>query len=127
MTHHPKAARLHKRRRAYFRGRWAELAAATLLRAKGYRILARGYRRPVGEVDIIARRGRVLVAAEVKSRARFADAIEAISPRQRRRVSRALEAFLQERPDLYGLDVRFDVLLVTSFRRLPQHIQAAWE
>ncbi|MAL79375.1 MAG: YraN family protein [Sneathiella sp.] len=127
LAHASKLALKRKRRRAYFRGRWAEMVAGLLLRAKGYQILARGYRKPVGEVDIIARRGHVLVAIEVKSRERFVDALEAISPKQRRRIARALQAFLQERPDLQGLDLRFDVLLVTSFRHLPRHIEAAWE
>jgi putative endonuclease len=58
-----------KRRRAWRRGRLAESMAAFLLRLKGFRILARGYKVPVGEIDIIARRGRLIAFVEVKARA----------------------------------------------------------
>ncbi|NIA72003.1 YraN family protein [Pelagibius litoralis] len=97
---------------AYRRGRRAEWIAAGWLRLKGYRILARGYRCPVGEIDLIARRGSVLAFVEVKQRGRLAAAAEAISPRQRRRIGRAAEAFLQERPQLAGLSLRFDAVLI---------------
>jgi len=53
------------------------------LRLKGYRILARDYRVPMGEIDILARRGGTLVAIEVKARGDQASASEAITPRQR--------------------------------------------
>ena len=66
------------RRAAYERGRYAERWAALLLRAKGYRILARGYRCRAGEIDIVARRGSLLVAVEVKARADLTAAAEAI-------------------------------------------------
>ena len=71
-----------KRQRAYIRGRVSEMLAANMLRLKGYHIVARGYRKPVGEIDIIARRGSLLVAIEVKSRSRINEAAEAISNRQ---------------------------------------------
>ncbi len=71
------------RRRAYGRGRRAETLAAWWLRLKGYRILARGFRVASGEIDLIARRGRVLVHVEVKARASLEEAREALTPRQR--------------------------------------------
>ncbi|SLN17910.1 YraN family protein [Oceanibacterium hippocampi] len=114
-----------ERRRAYRAGRLAEDVAVIWLRLKGYRILARRYRHPAGEVDIVARRGRHLVAVEVKRRADIATALDAITPRQRRRIARGLEGFLAVRPALAGLDVRFDVILVAGFRR-PCHILDAW-
>lgn len=127
MAHPSKDALKRKRRRAYIRGRWAEFLGAGLLRLKGYHIVARGYRKPFGEIDIIARRGDLLIAVEVKARARIIDAADAISAKQRRRIARALEAFVMERPKFNGLNVRFDVLLVTSAWRLPHHVVAAWE
>jgi|TARA_R110000772_G_scaffold42626_2_gene98848 putative endonuclease len=116
-----------KRQRAYIRGRVSEMLAANMLRLKGYHIVARGYRKPVGEIDIIARRGSLLVAIEVKSRSRINEAAEAISNRQKRRIARALEAFVMERPKFREYSLRFDVLLVTSFWRWPRHIEGAWE
>jgi putative endonuclease len=113
------------RRRAARRGRAAEALCVWLLRAKGYRILARRFRVPSGEIDVIARRGHSVVAIEVKARPEFATAAAAISPHQRRRVARALEHFLARRPDLAGLDPRFDVMLVVP-RRWPRHVRDAW-
>ena len=49
------------RRSAWFRGQAAERYASLVLRFKGYRILARQYRTPLGEIDIIAQRGGSLV------------------------------------------------------------------
>jgi len=113
------------RRQAFRRGHAAELLCLWHLRLRGYRILARRFRVPSGEIDLIARRGKVLAAIEVKARPSLAAAGESISPRQRRRVARALDHFIALRPDLAGLALRFDVMLVTP-RRLPQHLADAW-
>ena len=78
-----------ERRRALRRGRFGELLCRWHLRLRGWRIVARGWRCPSGEIDIIARRGRVLAVIEVKARADLADAVAAVLPRQRRRIARA--------------------------------------
>jgi len=116
---------LAHRRRAWRRGRRAEGLAACWLRLKGYRILARGFRVGVGEIDLIARRGRVLALVEVKARARLAEAGESVSRRQRERIGRAAEAFLQRHPRLGKLDLRFDVVLIAP-GQWPRHIADAW-
>ena len=113
------------RRLAYGRGRRSERIAAWWLRLKGYRILARDFRTPVGEVDLIARRAGVLALVEVKARPSLIAASEAITPRQRRRIERAALAFLQQRPGLAGLDLRFDVVLLVP-GHLPRHLEDAW-
>lgn len=113
------------RRRAYTRGRLAETLAAWWLRLQGYRILARGFRVPAGEIDLIARRGGVLAIVEVKRRDSLAAAVESVSPRQRRRIRHAAEAFLQRHPGLSGLQVRFDAVLLAPWR-LPRHVKDAW-
>jgi len=95
------------------------------LRLRGWHILARGWRCPAGEIDILARRGKVLAVIEVKSRGEIATAAAALAPRQRRRISRAAEAFLLQRSDLAGLDLRFDLMLVAPLR-LPRHWRGAW-
>ena len=68
----------HERQRAVRTGRWAETLCVLVLRLKGYRILLRDFRTPVGEVDIVARRGRTLVVIEVKARATMTDAASAL-------------------------------------------------
>jgi hypothetical protein len=75
-----------ERQVAFRLGLSAETRAAALLLAKGYRIVARRWRSPVGEIDLVVRRGRLLVFVEVKARGRFDDAAEAVTERQRRRI-----------------------------------------
>ena len=104
----------------------AESRAAALLLAKGYRIVARRFRSPVGEVDIVARRGRVLIFVEVKARKRLDDAAWSLLPRQQRRIAAAAAAWLAEHPDDAESDIRFDAILVAP-GRLPRHIPAAFE
>lgn len=118
------AARTARRRQAHRYGRWAETLCALVLRLKGYRVLARGFRVPVGEIDIVARRAGTLVFVEVKARTNAAGR-EPVSDRQRRRIARAAEAFMQRRPDLAPRGVRFDVMIVDGLR-LPEHRADAW-
>jgi putative endonuclease len=113
------------RRRAYARGRRAEALAAWWLRLKGFRILARGWRSPVGEIDIVARRGRILAVVEVKRRDSLAGAGEAISHRQQRRLQRAAALFVQRHPELADLELRFDAMLMVP-HQLPRHLPDAW-
>jgi putative endonuclease len=114
-----------ERLRAWRLVRAAETLCVWHLRLRGYRILARGYRVPVGEIDIVARRGRVVAAIEVKARDSAAAASEAIAPRQRRRVARAFEQFLAAHPQHAGLTLRFDVMLVAR-GGWPRHLSNAW-
>jgi putative endonuclease len=115
----------HRRQRAQRRGRFAEWLCLWHLRLRGWRILAKGWRCPSGEIDILARRGRVLAIIEVKSRNQLDAAASALSPRQRRRITRAAEAFLLSRPDLARLEPRFDLMLVAPLR-VPRHWPGAW-
>ena len=66
------------RKRAESRGRRAEWIAVWWLRLFGYRVLARRARQRVGEIDIVARRGRTLAFVEVKARPDRAQAAEAV-------------------------------------------------
>jgi putative endonuclease len=114
-----------ERQRAERRGRLAELLCRWHLRLRGWRIVASHWRCPSGEIDILARRGRVLAIIEVKARRDFAIAAESVLPRQRRRIARAASAFLTTRPDLAMLTLRFDVMLVAP-PRPPRHLPGAW-
>jgi putative endonuclease len=104
----------------------AEGRAALLLNAKGYRELARRWKSPLGEVDLVMRRGKTIVFVEVKARASLDDAAFAILPRQQRRIAGAAAAWLAAHPEHAGYDIRFDAVLIAP-RRLPQHIEAAFE
>jgi len=117
--------RTEARRRAERAGHMAERVAALLLRLKGYRLVGRRVRTPLGELDLLARRGGVLAVVEVKARSGHGAALEAISERQRRRIAKAAEAVLARDPRLAGLTLRFDVVAVGRWR-LPLHIIDAW-
>ncbi|CCQ75652.1 YraN family protein [Magnetospira sp. QH-2] len=110
--------------KAWTLGLRAETMAVWLLRFKGYRILARREKTPVGELDIVARRGTVLAIVEVKARGTLQDAAEALTPRQRQRLERATEAFVARRDDLAHLDIRFDLVLIAGGRAT--HVVDAW-
>ncbi|MFE0758634.1 YraN family protein [Inquilinus sp. NPDC058860] len=115
------------RRRAEAFGLRAERAAAWLLRAKGWRILARRLKTPLGEVDIVARRGRTVAFVEVKARPDLAAGMLALQPRQRERLQRAAILFLAQQPRYaQGHDLRFDLVVVRPWR-WPVHIADAWQ
>jgi len=97
-------------------GQRAEELAAQFLRAAGCEILLRNYRRRLGELDIIARVGDVLVVAEVRTRASdvWGGAAASVTRAKQRRIVRAASQLLQQRADLARLPVRFDVVVVSD-------------
>ncbi len=106
-------------------GRSAEVLAALWLMAKGYRILGLRLRTPQAEIDLLAKRGRVLAVVEVKRRATVRDAVEAVAPLQRERLVRAARALAARRKSLAGLQVRLDLFALAPGAR-PRHIAGAW-
>ena len=115
-----------ERQVAFRTGISAESRAAALLVAKGFRILARRWKSPVGEIDIVARRRHLLVFVEVKARHTLDDAAEAVTERQRQRIVAAAEAWIATYPDPSIHDMRFDAMLVAP-GKMPRHIQGAFE
>jgi putative endonuclease len=114
-------------RQVHFRtGLSAESRAAAYLIAKGFRILARRFRSPVGEIDIVARRRKLLVFVEVKARERLDDAAWSVTERQRARIVAAAEVWLAAHADGAIEDIRFDAVLVAP-GRIPRHIPAAFD
>jgi putative endonuclease len=104
----------------------AESRAAAWLIAHGYRILARRWKSPLGEIGIIAARRRLLIFVEVKARATLDEAAESVSERQKRRIAAAAEIWLAGNPVPAIRDIRFDAILVAP-GCLPRHIPAAFE
>jgi putative endonuclease len=89
-------------------------------------VLARRHRTTAGELDLVVRRGRLLVFVEVKRRADLAAAAAAVTPHQQRRIARAAALYLAAAPaELRTLDVRFDAVLVTP-GALPTHVVDAF-
>lgn len=114
---------LNLKKQAYLKGKWGEKIAAFYLRCKGYEILEKRFKTPLGEIDILARKSKTLVAIEVKTRETLEKASLALTPFQKKRIERALLFYLAGKTS--ALDLRFDVVLISSWR-WPSHIQGAW-
>jgi putative endonuclease len=93
-------------------GRAGEERAARYLAARGVELLLRNWRCRLGELDLVAREGGVLVIVEVRQRARgdYGGAAASITVAKRRRIVRAARHLLMLRPDLARLPARFDVI-----------------
>jgi putative endonuclease len=111
---------------AFRTGLSAESRAAAYLMAKGYRILAKRFRTPHGEIDIVARRRNLIAFVEVKARASLDEAAFAVTPRQQARIIDAAQAWLVAHPEHAEFELRFDAVLIAP-RRLPRHLLAAFD
>ena len=116
---------MKKKKTNHRTGLAAEALCRLALRLKGYSIVAARYRSPLGEIDIIARRGHSIALVEVKARPTRSEAAEAIGPQQRARLARGAADFLARHPHFNRHQLRFDVMLVTPWR-WPEHIADAW-
>ena len=116
------ADRRRKRLRAYRKGFTSEWLAAAALLIKGYRIVAWRYRTKLGEIDLIARRGDLVLIVEVKARASLAAAMEAVAFQSARRIEGAADMWLSRQPDYARLSVRFDLVAVLPWR-WPVHVE----
>ena len=111
---------------AFRTGLSAEVRAAAFLMAKGYRILAKRFRTPHGEIDIVARRRNLIAFVEVKARASLDEAAFAVTPRQQARIIDAAQAWLVAHPEHAEFELRFDAILIAP-RSLPRHLLAAFD
>jgi len=115
-----------RRIKAYRRGHRGEWLAALALILKGYRIVARRYRTRLGEIDLIARRGDLVLMVEVKARPTLLEAMEAIGRQSERRIEGAADLWLARQRDYGRLSVRFDMVAVLP-RRWPVHVENAFQ
>lgn len=102
-------------------GRWGEKLAENYLLERGYEILERNVHTPYGEIDLIARKMRedpmgvvsVTVFVEVKTRSTrtFGYPEESVTIRKKAHLISAVQAYLQEHPDLDG-DWQIDVIAI---------------
>jgi putative endonuclease len=111
---------------AFRTGLSAETRAAAYLMAKGYRILAKRFRTPYGEIDIVARKRSLLAFIEVKARTSLDDAAYAVTARQQARIIDAAQAWLMAHPEHADFELRFDAILIAP-QRLPRHLLAAFD
>ncbi len=95
------------------RGRAGEYAAALFLTDRGYRVMAKNQRTPMGELDLVCQKQSQVIVVEVKARcsAEYGTALEAIGPRKARRLRAAAAWWLSER-GLLPCAIRFDAVVV---------------
>ncbi|MDP4593311.1 MAG: YraN family protein [Beijerinckiaceae bacterium] len=108
----PDSAARTSRKRAYKRGIRAEWIAEAMLRLKGYRILARRYLAPGGEIDLIAKRGGVIAFVEVKHRSSLDSARTSITHQKRQRISRACRHWTARHPAAMSRVLRGDAVFL---------------
>ena len=110
-------------------GAWGEEQAAIFLKQQRIKVLYRNYRSPVGEIDIIARKGKTLMFVEVKTRRSIVCGVpsEAVGPTKQRQILRTAEWFLQEKK-VSHLHPRFDVISILSQgdQAVIEHIENAF-
>lgn len=105
----------------YTKGLWAERWAALYLMCKGYRILASRYKTPLGEIDLVARKGNALIFIEVKARSHRTVGLEAVSSQSWERIARAAAHFHARYAGAgQCTGWRYDLVVVTKWR-LPYH------
>jgi putative endonuclease len=107
-----------------------ERIAEMYLTKKGYRVVERNYRCPVGEMDLIVLDRRVIVFVEVKTRSdhRFGIPLEAVRTRKQQKLVKTAQFFLAQHR-LHNRDARFDVVGISVAGQEPvvEHIQNAFE
>lgn len=109
---------------AYFKGFWAEILSEIFLRLKGYQCLCRRYKTPVGEVDLILKKGQTLIGVEVKARSLSSHAFDSLGTPQQKRVTRALQLFQLRNSQYHNCQLRYDFILLVGFKMC--HIKDAW-
>jgi putative endonuclease len=115
-----------ERVKAFRLGLSAESRAAMLLIAKAYHIVARRWKTPMGEIDIVARRRRTLLFVEVKARDTIDAGLEAVTERGKRRIVDAAQFWLAQHPGDVTAEVRFDVIVVAP-GAMPRHVVNAFD
>ena len=115
-------AALKLRRKAYRLGHSSEWLAAAALMLNGFRIVARRYRTKLGEIDLIARRGDLVLIVEVKARKTLMAAMEAIAYESERRIEGAADLWLSRQRDHAKISMRFDMVAVLPWR-WPVHVE----
>ncbi len=114
-----------KRRRAQKWGHLSEWIAAASLVLKGYRILSMRYKTKLGEIDIIARKGHLIVMVEVKARPTIEEAFDAVSISSQRRIEAAGDLWLATQKNAHLLSIRYDIIAVRPWK-WPTHYENAF-
>lgn len=122
----PSKPKSPERLRAESFGRRGEELAALYLRSKLYRVLAKRFKTPVGEIDLVVESFGTLVFVEVKTRQRRGDELDALLHVNRRRLLQAARYYMTRHPGRADLPMRFDVIFLAPFS-WPRHVKNAFD
>lgn len=114
-----------KKIQAYRRGLRAEIFAALYLIFTGWRVLAWRWKCPLGEIDLVAKKGKIITFIEVKARQSEKVALDSLTTRQWRRISNAAEMFMARHPDFADCSWRFDAIIIVS-GKWPRRFENIW-
>lgn len=109
---------------AYYFGLIAETFAIIYLRLKFYQIIAKRFKSPFGEIDIIARKGNQIIFIEIKAR-HDTSLMDFISKRQQGRINKAAQYFLLRHPKYQSCNIRFDAIIMNKYF-WPKHFKSYW-
>jgi len=109
-------------KKTYKFGLLAEKITMFFLRLKAYQILAWRYKTNLGEIDIIAKKGRLIIFVEVKARRRVSLVEEVLRPKQIKRIYSSAEIFIAKNPRFQNYNLRFDFVEVGRFFTIKHHL-----
>ena len=112
------------KKNSYYFGHIGEIIAAIFLLLNFYWLLARRFRTPFGEIDLIAQKKNQLIFIEIKSRNNFTHR-EVISTKQKERITSSAQFFILKNKKYQNFYVRFDVIFINKYL-IPKHIKNYW-
>lgn len=99
----------------FLKGTIFENIAEKNIKSRGYSILVKRFKRSCGEIDIVAKHANCIIFIEVKFRKSIISAAYAITEKQKKRIIKAAEIFIQENEKITnGCDFRFDAILFSE-------------
>lgn len=110
--------------RSRLKGVYAEIVSALFLKIKGYKIMGRRLKTPVGEIDILCQKNKTLVVVEVKYRPTFETAAYCVTRRQMERLAKTVQWI--DGAKYCGMKIRFDVLFIVPYK-IPRHLKNVWQ
>lgn len=104
-------------------GKLGEELSAKYLISRGFEIIAQNYHCPEGEIDIIARKGNLLIIVEVKTRSTLSaeDTLLAVTKAKQRKISRATAYFLEKNQQFAECNLSFDIITVIKHSYLNEY------
>lgn len=105
---------------SFRRGHFAEIWAALWLTMKGYRIVARRFKTPVGEIDLIAKKRDLAIFVEVKARRDSQIGVDAVTYQAQNRIRAASDIWLSRQKNYHILSQRYDIIVISPWQ-LPHH------